>query len=118
MQKIACANCDQCPLKDEPFVAPYVPDQIDLIVVGEAPGFQEVINKKPFVGPSGKLLDHTLEFVGIDPNNVLRTNAVLCRPPQNNLSKYPGAITACQEALRATIASYPDKSIVTLGQRP
>ena len=118
MQKIACANCDQCPLKDEPFVAPYVPDQIDLIVVGEAPGFQEVVNKKPFVGPSGKLLDHTLEFVGIDPKNVLRTNAVLCRPPQNNLSKYPGAITACQEALRATIDAHPDKSIVTLGASP
>lgn len=53
-----------------------------LMVVGEAPGPRENEQGKPFVGPSGKLLDQILESVSLDSNNdVFVTNAVFRMPP-------------------------------------
>jgi uracil-DNA glycosylase family protein len=47
-----------------------------LMVLGEQPGDQEDREGKPFVGPAGKLLDRALGEVGIDPEDVYRTNVV------------------------------------------
>ena len=53
-----------------------------LMVVGEAPGPQENKQGKPFVGPSGKLLDQILESVGLDSEtDVFITNSVFRMPP-------------------------------------
>jgi uracil-DNA glycosylase family 4 len=70
---------------------------------------------KPFVGPSGKLLDAVFEHVGIDPTEVYRTNAVMCRPPDNKLDKYQGAIKACSKRLEAELAALECDTIVALG---
>jgi DNA polymerase len=48
----------------------------DLVLVGEQPGDQEDLAGKPFVGPSGKILDESLEAAGIDRSKVYVTNAV------------------------------------------
>jgi DNA polymerase len=48
----------------------------DLVLVGEQPGDQEDLAGKPFVGPSGKVLDETLAAAGIDRSKVYVTNAV------------------------------------------
>ena len=56
----------------------------DLLIVGEAPGSQEDILGKPFVGKSGKLLNNLLEKSGIDINNdIYFCNVIKCRPPNN-----------------------------------
>uniref|UniRef100_UPI00140C7181 UdgX family uracil-DNA binding protein n=1 Tax=Altererythrobacter segetis TaxID=1104773 RepID=UPI00140C7181 len=47
-----------------------------LMVVGEQPGEQEDLAGKPFVGPSGQLLDRYLVEAGIDRRQVYVTNAV------------------------------------------
>src|SRR5437868_2197062 len=47
-----------------------------LMLVGEQPGDQEDKAGKPFVGPSGRLLDETLEAARIDRREVYVTNAV------------------------------------------
>jgi len=53
-----------------------------LMIVGEAPGLQEDRQGKPFVGPSGKLLDQILESVKLDSaQDVFVTNAVFRLPP-------------------------------------
>ncbi|MBV7332515.1 uracil-DNA glycosylase [Chloroflexi bacterium TSY] len=53
-----------------------------LMVIGEAPGPQENRQGKPFVGPSGKLLDQILESVGFDSErDVFVTNSVYRMPP-------------------------------------
>jgi len=116
LAKYPYANCSQCPLLAFPCVGSYVPQgTIELIAIGEAPGFYEVQNNKPFVGPSGKLLDAALEHIGIDPTTVYRTNAVLCRPPNNDISKYPTAVQACGKRLEAELAAIECDTIVALG---
>lgn len=53
-----------------------------LMIVGEAPGPQEDKQGKPFVGPSGKMLDQILASVNLDSeNDVFITNAVFRMPP-------------------------------------
>ncbi len=56
--------------------------QSKLLIVGEAPGTQENIQGKPFVGRAGQLLDKILEAADFDPDNdVLITNSVFRLPP-------------------------------------
>lgn len=53
-----------------------------LLLVGEAPGPQENIQGKPFVGPAGQLLDKILQAVNFDPEkDVYITNSVFRMPP-------------------------------------
>jgi DNA polymerase len=53
-----------------------------ILFIGEAPGASEDALGKPFVGPSGKLLDEMIEKAGIDMSYYI-TNCVQCRPPEN-----------------------------------
>lgn len=53
-----------------------------ILLVGEAPGPQENIKGKPFVGPAGQLLDKILQAAEFDPeNDVYITNSVFRMPP-------------------------------------
>jgi DNA polymerase len=56
-----------------------------LLLVGEAPGPQENIKGKPFVGPAGQLLDKILQSAEFDPeNDIYITNSVFRMPPGEN----------------------------------
>ena len=56
----------------------------DLLIIGEAPGSQEDLDGKPFVGKSGKLLKALLKKCGINVNqNIYFCNVIKCRPPKN-----------------------------------
>ena len=55
----------------------------DIMLVGEAPGADEVIEKKPFVGRSGKLLQLMLDHVGLHRSFIYITNVMPWRPPMN-----------------------------------
>ena len=56
----------------------------DLLIIGEAPGAQEDLEGKPYVGKSGKLLNELLIKVGIDyKEDVYFCNVIKCRPPNN-----------------------------------
>jgi len=53
-----------------------------LLIIGEAPGVQENIQGKPFVGPAGQLLDKILQAANFDPEkDVYITNSVFRMPP-------------------------------------
>jgi len=54
-----------------------------VMFVGEAPGEQEDIQGRPFVGSAGKLLTELLVLVGLRREDVYITNIVKCRPPNN-----------------------------------
>ncbi|MCX7628825.1 MAG: uracil-DNA glycosylase [Geminicoccaceae bacterium] len=54
-----------------------------IMLVGEAPGLEEDRQGKPFVGPSGRLLDRMLATIGLDRSRVYITNTVFWRPPGN-----------------------------------
>ncbi len=56
-----------------------------LLIVGEAPGTQENIQGKPFVGPAGQLLDKILQAANFDPEkDAYITNSVFRMPPGEN----------------------------------
>ncbi|MDR0744766.1 MAG: uracil-DNA glycosylase, partial [Holosporales bacterium] len=55
----------------------------DIMIIGEAPGHEEDEQGKPFVGQSGKLLDHMLAAIGIQRAEVYISNIVFWRPPGN-----------------------------------
>ena len=55
----------------------------EIMLIGEAPGNQEDIEGKPFVGKSGKLLDKILKIINLDRNNCYITNLIPWKPPGN-----------------------------------
>ena len=56
----------------------------NLLIIGEAPGAQEDLEGKPYVGKSGKLLNKLLIKAGIDyEKDAYFCNVIKCRPPNN-----------------------------------
>jgi uracil-DNA glycosylase family 4 len=54
-----------------------------VLFIGEAPGFNENVERRPFVGRAGKLLDELITMVGWKREDVYITNIVKRRPPEN-----------------------------------
>lgn len=63
----------------------YGPAKARIMVVGEAPGRDEEIEKQPFIGAAGKLLRQSMMAAGINPADVYFTNICKYRPPENEL---------------------------------
>jgi len=87
----------------------------DIMFVGEAPGRDEDIQGKPFVGRAGKLLNELLRDVGINREDVYIANCLKCRPP-NNRDPETEEIKACSAYLKQQIALVKPKVIATLGR--
>jgi uracil-DNA glycosylase len=64
------------------------PASARIMVVGEAPGANEESEKRPFVGPAGKMLRAFLNKAGIEPDSVFYTNLAKYRPPGNKIEKW------------------------------
>lgn len=86
-----------------------------IVFVGEAPGFHEDQQGKPFVGNAGKFLNYLLGKIGLDRENVFITNVVKHRPPENR-DPVPGEISACTYWLDKQMAILSPKIIITLGK--
>lgn len=86
-----------------------------LMFIGEAPGFHEDRQGRPFVGPAGQFLEQLLASIGLKRQDVYITNMVKCRPP-NNREPLPGEIEACRPYLDEQIELLKPKVIVTLGR--
>lgn len=98
-QRHPLAKCETCPLAQTGIYVPTSgPEDAKLAFVGEAPGLQEASYGKPFVGPSGKLLNVVLRHHNIPRGKVLLTNATLCRP-RDGKTPPREAILACRERL-------------------
>ena len=86
-----------------------------LMFVGEAPGAEEDRNGVPFCGPSGKLLDRMLSFIGLDrAENFYITNTLFWRPPGN---RQPSAeeLEICRPFVEKHIALVDPKILVLVG---
>jgi uracil-DNA glycosylase family 4 len=87
-----------------------------IMFIGEAPGREEDIQGKPFVGRSGEILTKMIENVlNIKREEVYITNIVKCRPPQNRDPKIE-EIESCKPYLLKQIEIINPKIIVTLGR--
>lgn len=88
---------------------------MDIMFIGEAPGFHENRQGKPFVGQAGQFLDELLQAAGVERDQVFITNVVKCRPP-NNRDPLPEELRACQRYLDEQIELLDPQVIVTLGR--
>lgn len=87
----------------------------DIMLIGEAPGYYESVQRRPFVGRSGQLLRKTLQEVGLQEDQFYISNIVKVRPPDNR-DPLPGEILAFKPYLDAEINLINPKLIVTLGR--
>jgi uracil-DNA glycosylase family 4 len=87
----------------------------DVMVVGEAPGFNEDAQGRPFVGAAGKLLDTLLEQIGLSRERVFITNILKCRPPQNR-DPMPNEAEACLPHLRRQFKLIQPRAVLVLGR--
>jgi len=88
-----------------------------LMIVGEAPGEDEDLSGRPFVGRAGQLLDRVLASVGIERDAVYITNIVKFRPPGNRNPR-PEEIAASEPLLLEQIRVIRPQVIATLGNVP
>jgi uracil-DNA glycosylase family 4 len=85
-----------------------------VMLIGEAPGFNEDQQGKPFVGRGGGVLDELLGLIGLERGEVYITNILKCRPPGNR-DPLPEEIRKCTPYLDRQISLIKPKIIVTLG---
>lgn len=85
-----------------------------VLFIGEAPGREEDLQGRPFVGRSGKLLDRVIQLVGSKRDEVYITNVVKIRPP-NNRKPSPQEILAGKQLLLNQIKIIRPHAICTLG---
>jgi len=86
-----------------------------IMFIGEAPGWHEDQQGRPFVGPAGKFLDELLASIGLTRQQVYIANVVKCRP-QGNRDPLPSEIQNCRHWLERQIEVIRPKMIVTLGR--
>ena len=87
----------------------------DLMFIGEAPGYYEDQQARPFVGAAGQFLEQLLTGIGLTRSEVFIANVIKCRPP-NNRDPLPAEIDACSGWLGEQIALVQPSVIVTLGR--
>jgi len=85
-----------------------------LVFVGEAPGYDEDQQGKPFVGKAGQKLTQIINAMGLSREEVYITNVLKCRPP-NNRNPLPHEIEACEPYLIAQLRIIKPKLICALG---
>ena len=91
-----------------------------VMLVGEAPGYQEEREREPFVGPAGQKLNDILKAMGISREEVYISNIVKFRPATpkqttNNRKPTPEEMTACMPFIRAEIGIVKPECIIALG---
>lgn len=111
------ATCTRCRLHESrTHVVPGEgPADAEVMFIGEGPGFYEDQQGRPFVGPSGQLLDKFLALVDMTREQVYITNVIKCRPP-NNRDPLPSEIQTCAPYLEQQIEVIDPRIIVTLGR--
>ena len=87
----------------------------DVVFIGEAPGKNEDLQGKPFVGAAGKFLNEMLEMIGLKREDIYITNIVKYRPP-NNRDPLPEEKKAFLPYLQSQLEVLAPKVVVTLGR--
>ncbi len=90
-------------------------ENADILFIGEAPGWHEDQQGRPFVGPAGKFLDELLASINLDRGTVYIANVIKCRPTSNR-DPLPEEISNCRNWLNSQIEIINPKMIVTLGR--
>jgi len=109
-------NCKKCSLyqtRTHPVIGEGSP-RAKIMMIGEAPGFNEDQVGRPFCGKAGKILDELLNSIGIKREEIYITNILKCRPPENR-NPQADEIKACTPYLDRQIEIIQPGAICTLG---
>jgi DNA polymerase len=109
-------DCTRCPLYERRTNIVHTDGnrKARLMFVGEAPGADEDIQARPFVGRAGQLLTKIIEAIGLKREEVLIGNVNRCRPPGNR-PPTPEEAAMCKPFLLREIAAVQPEVIVVLG---
>lgn len=113
-------KCDACGLYkagcQSPKMLPSGRGRKNILLVAEAPGADEDRAGRQFVGKSGEYLRKTLAKLGVDMReDCWLTNSVICRPPNNDLTKYPRAVAFCRPNLLTAVKKFDPEIIIPMG---
>ncbi len=86
----------------------------DLALVGEAPGFHEDRDGRPFAGRARELLERLLDGVGLSVDEVYLATVLKCRPPGNR-DPLPEESAACEPYLYRQLDLVRPRVVATLG---
>mgnify|MGYP001593758751 CR=1 FL=1 len=109
--------CTDCPLsRNRSRAVPGEgPENAKIMLIGEAPGFNEDKQGRPFVGAAGHFLEELLALARLRRQDVYITNTVKCRP-LNNRDPLPAEMAACRKYLDRQMAVISPRVVVTLGR--
>lgn len=118
--KSECYNCQKCVLYKN-IIASYSPYvfgsgnvSAKIMLVGQNPGYNEMIQKKPFIGAAGKKLDICISEAGLSREDLYITNAVKCYT-EKNAAPADDSVRSCRYYLEQEISIIQPKVIVILG---
>jgi uracil-DNA glycosylase len=109
-----CAECPELAATRTTVVAGDFPAGARLLLVGEAPGAQEDVVGRPFVGKAGALLDQLLAEAGLARAEIAVANVLKCRPPGNRAPK-TAELNRCRGWLDRQVELVDPRLVVTLG---
>ncbi len=110
------AGCERCALaatRSRVVFGSGDPDA-ELMLVGEAPGYQEDQGGEWFAGQAGELLEHLLDGIGLARDDVYVANVLKCRPPQNR-DPLESEIASCEPHLFRQVDLVRPRVVATLG---
>jgi uracil-DNA glycosylase family 4 len=110
----ACTRCPELAATRTTVVVGDVPLSPRFVLVGEAPGAQEDVEGRPFVGRAGQLLDALLTECGVARSELAVLNVLKCRPPGNRPPR-PVEIVHCRPWLSEQLDLLQPPLVVALG---
>jgi DNA polymerase len=108
-----CRRCSLCQTRNNLVFGEGNP-AAELVFVGEAPGADEDMQGRPFVGKAGQLLTRIIAAMGLQRQDVYICNILKCRPPENRNPR-PEEIAACEPILVRQLRAIQPKIICALG---
>lgn len=116
MVRAELGDCQRCPLGKlrKNLVFGEGNPRADVVFVGEAPGGDEDLQGRPFVGRAGQLLSKIITAMKLSRKDVYICNILKCRPPDNRNPR-PEEIAACEPLLVRQLAAIKPSVICALG---
>lgn len=87
----------------------------DWMLIGEAPGYNEDLEGRPFLGQAGDLLTEMIRSIGLDRDSVYIANIIKCTVPDNKKPKVE-EVKACHNYLQQQIQLVQPKIILAVGR--
>ncbi len=112
-EALACRKCGLCETRTTVVFGEGHP-RAELMFVGEAPGHDEDLQARPFVGRAGQLLTQMIEAMGLKREEVYIANVLKCRPPENR-APAPDEVEKCEPFLLRQMDLIRPRIICALG---